>query len=191
MTLNVGQLTALYDRHAREILAFLVRRTSDPEVAIDILAETFAEAFERSSRFEHRDQRSTRAWLYAIARHQLVDHFRTEGARGRAMARLGVQRRELADTEYERIEELANTQQLREQVAEQLGRLPEEQREAVRLRLIDEQPYEQVAALLGVTPETARARVSRGLRTLRAALSIDKTHEPERTAPHARPLRPV
>lgn len=186
MALNGRQLTALYDRHAREILAFLVNRTSDPEAAVDILAETFAAAFEDRERFEHRDERSTRAWLYTIARHQLADHFRAESARGRALSRLGVQRRALTDTEYERIEELADTQELRALVADQIGQLPDDQQQAVRLRLIDEQPYEQVAALLGITQENARARVSRALRALRAALpATDDNHEPQRSSHHA------
>jgi RNA polymerase sigma-70 factor (ECF subfamily) len=183
--LNGRQLTALYDRHAREILAFLVKRTSDPEAAVDILGETFAAAFEERERFEYRDERSTRAWLYAIARHQLADHFRAESARGRALARLGVQRRALTDTEYERIEELADAEALRGLIADQIGQLPDDQQQAVRLRIIDERPYEQIAALLGITPENARARVSRGLRALRAALTATEKTEPERSTRHA------
>lgn len=186
MTLNGRQLTALYDRHAREILAFLVKRTSDPDAAVDILAETFAAAFEDRERFEHRDERSTRAWLYAIARHQLADHFRAESARGRALARLGVERRVLTDIEYERIEELADTEELRGVIADQITQLPEDQRQAVRLRLIDDEPYAQIAARLGISQENARARVSRGLRALRAALpASDHNIEPERTTHHA------
>ncbi|MGH2915407.1 MAG: RNA polymerase sigma factor [Solirubrobacteraceae bacterium] len=85
MTLNADQLTALYDRHARELLAFLARRTSDPEAAVDILAETFAVAFEGRERFRGRG--SGRAWLYAIARHRLADYHRSASAKGRAIAR--------------------------------------------------------------------------------------------------------
>jgi RNA polymerase sigma-70 factor (ECF subfamily) len=186
MTLNARELSGLYDRHAREILAFLARRTSDPEAAVDILAETFAEAFEDRHRFDRRDDGSARAWLYAIARHRLADYFRSERARGRAIARLGVQRRDLTDSEYERIEELAGTEQLRGLVADHIDRLPDDQQQAVRLRLIDEEPYERVAAMLGISQATARARVSRALRALRAALTAaDSNPEPERTAHHA------
>ena len=42
MALSADEVAELYDRHAEAILAFLVRRTWDPEVAVDILAETFA-----------------------------------------------------------------------------------------------------------------------------------------------------
>jgi|SRR5579875_610296 len=168
---NGRRLTELFDQHAREILGFLARRTSDPEAAVDLLAETFAAAFEGRREFRGDDPRSERAWLFAIARNQLVDHFRSEQAHGSAVRRLRIERRELTDSEYERIEELAGTRELRESVADQVDRLPVEQQDAVRLRLIDEFSYEEVAERLGITQQAARARVSRGLRTLRAALA--------------------
>ena len=33
-----------YDRHVRDVLAYMMRRTGDPEVAADLTAETFAAA---------------------------------------------------------------------------------------------------------------------------------------------------
>jgi hypothetical protein len=42
---------ALYDRWADRLLAYFYRRVLDPEVAADLLAETFAVAFERRRRF--------------------------------------------------------------------------------------------------------------------------------------------
>jgi hypothetical protein len=41
----------LYDRWADKLLAYFYRRTLDPEVAGDLLAETFAVAFARRGRF--------------------------------------------------------------------------------------------------------------------------------------------
>jgi RNA polymerase sigma-70 factor (ECF subfamily) len=175
------RLSELYDVHAREILRFLARRTSDPETAVDILAETFAVAFERRREFRGTDDQSERAWLFTIARHQLVDHFRSELARDRAVGRLGIERRGLTDAEYERIEELAGTRTMRDLAAERLQELPVEQQEAVRLRVVCELPYEEVAKQLGITRQAARARVSRGLLTLRAAIADPPHRMPERT----------
>ncbi len=179
--MNGPRLTELFDLHAREILGFLARRTADPEAAVDILAETFAAAFEGRDQFRGSDDGSERAWLFAIARNQLTDHFRAEHAHGRAVARLGIERRALSESEYDRIEELAGMRDLREAVADQLKQLPVEQQNAVRLRLICELSYEEVAARLGITQQAARARVSRGLRTLRSAVTAPPVHSPERT----------
>lgn len=43
-----------YQAHARELLLFFTRRTFDVEVARDLTAETFAQAFEHRRRFRGR-----------------------------------------------------------------------------------------------------------------------------------------
>lgn len=168
-----------YARHAEAMLRFFTRRTLDVEAAADLTSETFAEAFASRARF--RDLRpegsAGAAWLYGIGHHQLSRFFRAGGVEDRARARLGMPRRELEPDDLERIEELADLQSLRRTVARTLDRLSDDQREAIRLRVIEERTYEEVAAVLGCTQDTARARVSRGLRRMAEELE-----------PHAREL---
>jgi RNA polymerase sigma-70 factor, ECF subfamily len=59
---------------------------------------------------------------------------------------------------------------MRGEVTAQLARLPPEQRDALRMRFVDELGYPEVARRLQVSEDAARARVSRGLRRLAAAL---------------------
>ncbi|HXC45181.1 MAG TPA: sigma factor-like helix-turn-helix DNA-binding protein, partial [Solirubrobacteraceae bacterium] len=100
----------------------------------------------------------------------LADHYRrAEGERVRRR-RMGRVRPALSDREIERIEELAGMASLREAVAQGLEDLPSDQREAVRMRVLEDLPYEQIAIASGTNAETARARVSRGLRALSMAL---------------------
>jgi RNA polymerase sigma-70 factor (ECF subfamily) len=49
-----------------------------------------------------------------------------------------------------------------------LETLPDRERAALELRVLDELPYADVAARLGVRPAAARLRVSRALRRLSA-----------------------
>jgi RNA polymerase sigma-70 factor (ECF subfamily) len=76
----------------------------------------------------------------------------------------------LTDEEFERFEELSGLQTLREDVAALLLELPDEHREALRLRVVEEREYAEVAAALGIAEPAARARVSRALRGLASAL---------------------
>ena len=62
--------------------------------------------------------------------------------------------------------EVGDPGELRSAVQGALAELGPQQREAVRLRVVDELGYPAVAARLGVSEQTARARVSRGLRAL-------------------------
>jgi RNA polymerase sigma-70 factor (ECF subfamily) len=172
-------ISRLYRRHARAMTAFFARRTYDPEAAVDLLAETFAVAFEDRDSFRGEGDEAAIAWIYGIARHQLSGFYRRGSVERRAMAKLGVERRELTDPEYERIEELAGVAQTRRQVATALGQLPSEHAFALRLRVVDELGYNEVAAALGISEQAARARVSRGLRALAQDLDLvgDEVHD--------------
>jgi RNA polymerase sigma-70 factor (ECF subfamily) len=68
------------------------------------------------------------------------------------------------------IEERAGLADLRAALGRELERLSDGQRQALQLRVVEERPYDEVARRLGVSEQTARARVSRGLRALTAAL---------------------
>jgi DNA-directed RNA polymerase specialized sigma24 family protein len=135
MRLDSNDFAALYDRHAAELLGFFVRRTYDPDAGVDLLAETFAVAFKDRRQFRGEDPDAARAWLYGVARHRLALFFRRGRVERRALARLGVERRALTEPEYDRIEELAASSELRERLAIALDGLVVEQQDALRLRV--------------------------------------------------------
>ena len=81
----------LYDRWSEPLLQYFARRVFDAEVAADLLAETFAVAYQRRRRF--RDVgRPGSAWLYGIASKELSHFFRRRAVETRAVRRLGLER---------------------------------------------------------------------------------------------------
>jgi RNA polymerase sigma factor (sigma-70 family) len=157
--------TELYRRHAEDLLRYFARRTLDPETAAELTAETFAEAF--ASRATYRDQGVNGvAWLYGIARHRLGRFFRSGRVDAAARRKLGMPERDLPSEDYERIEDLIDFTPIREALAEALETLSPDQREAMRLRVIDGLGYAEVAERLACTEQNARQRVSRGLKKL-------------------------
>src|SRR4051812_18123736 len=68
----------LYDRHAEALLRFFARRTFDPDVAAELTAETFAQAFVSRMKFVPQGGGAA-AWLYGIAKHQLSRFHRRGG----------------------------------------------------------------------------------------------------------------
>jgi RNA polymerase sigma-70 factor (ECF subfamily) len=172
MTLDATALGELFEAEGPRLLAFVTRRTFDAELALDVVGEAFAVAFERRATFRGGTREEAVAWLYAICRTQLDHTFRRRGAERRALRRLGVERPVMGEDERRRVEELAGLQERRALIAAELERLPADQRDAVRLRVVDELSYDDLAGRLDVTPQTARARVSRGLRALAAAIKV-------------------
>ena len=61
---------------------------------------------------------------------------------------------------------------------ELLDTLPAHEREAVRLRVLEDLDYSDVALALGTTPAAARVRVHRGLKALKQHLSPSKENRP-------------
>lgn len=148
------------------MLAFFARRTYDPEVAVDLVAETFASAVADRGQFRGETDEEAVGWLFGIARHQLSSWYRRGDVERRAMTRLGIERRELEEPEYERIVELAGLAAQRERIAQRLQEMSPTLRVAVGMRVVDERSYREIADALDITEQTARARVSRGLREL-------------------------
>jgi RNA polymerase sigma-70 factor (ECF subfamily) len=157
--------TELYRRHAEDLLRYFARRTLDPEAAAELTAETFAQAF--ASRATYTDQGVNGvAWLYGVARHQLGRFFRWGRVDAAARRRLGMPLRELPPEDYERIEDLVDLAPVREALVDALQTLSIDQREAMRLHVIEGLTYPEVARRLSCTEVNARQRVSRGLRKL-------------------------
>ena len=177
MRLDSTDFSTLYARHAAELLGFFARRTYDPESAVDLVAETFAVAFRDRRQFRGETPADARAWLYGVARHRLAMFFRRGAVERRALRRLRVERRALTAPEYDRIEELATPDELREHLATALAELDDGQRDVLRLRVVEGRPYAEVATAIGVSEQAARARVSRALRAPRESPTLRDLEE--------------
>jgi RNA polymerase sigma factor (sigma-70 family) len=172
----------LYDRCAQDSLVFLARRVCDAEAAADLWAQVWAVLYERRHRFRGSTPAEAEAWLYTLARHALADYYRTGKIAHRANQRLAGQRPVATPDDLERIEELCSLNSLRGLIAAALIELPAQQREAVRLRIVEERDYADVARGLGCSEQTARMRVSRGLRALKDKLEPTSANPKEAVA---------
>src|SRR3954452_14256687 len=144
----------LYDRYAERVFGYFVRRTGDRDASFDLTAETFAQAWIMRRRFRDEAAGSAAPWLFGIARNVLLMSIRRGRLERRAVERLGGAER--LDAPYEPAT-AAPDERWAEEADELLDALPETQREAVRLRVVDQLEYDEVAVALGTS--TAAARV--------------------------------
>jgi RNA polymerase sigma factor (sigma-70 family) len=154
---------ALFERHRALVLAFLTRRCAR-ELAADLLAETFARAL--VAVHDGRAPRGPTAapWLLTIARHALFDQHRRGHTEDSVRRRLALERVEPSAADLDRIEALGAD------LDGALAGLPDDQRAALRARVLDERPYDEIARELGASETAVRQRVSRALRRLRTDL---------------------
>lgn len=158
-----------YERHALRLRGWLRRETGSTEVANDLTAEAFAQALVSLKGFRGSTEAEAVAWLYGIAHNLLRQSRREQRVETAARRRLGMPLREYAA--YEEAEELADAQGLAPALQEALAALPEHERAALDLRIVEELRFDEVAERLAVASPAARMRVTRALRTLRARLA--------------------
>lgn len=156
---------AFYDRYEAQILGFFYRATRQADVAADLTGEVFANALDSAHRFD--PERGTgRAWLFGIARHELADAWKRGRVQDTMRRRLEIETLVLSDEALAQIERLGDE----DAALELLEALPDDQRAAVKGRVLEERGYRELAVVLRCSESVVRQRVSRGLRTLRARL---------------------
>lgn len=153
-----------YYRHVDQMLAYFWKNTRSHETAADLTAETFAIALERVERFDP-DRGTPTQWLFGIARNLLRKFWYHNQASDRARRRLGIAALTSPRSGWDPIE-AADARLDAERLAAALERVPVKNREAVRLRVLEELDYETISQRLGCKPGAARVRVMRGLRVL-------------------------
>jgi len=166
------KFVVFYDRHAAGLLAFFGRRTYDAQVAADLTAETFAQAFAARTRFRNPGPGAATAWLYTIGRRQLNRFISRRRVESRWRERLGMEQLTVAPDALERAEELIDLEGVRDQVAEALDALSGDLREAVVMRVIGGMSYAEAACRAGCSEDLMRQRVSRGLKRLARDLAV-------------------
>src|SRR5258705_2656367 len=89
-TKDAAPFRELYERYARPVYGFHLRRTRDEHAALDFTAETFAQAWLSRSRFRDEADGSAGPWLYGIAPNLLAHSVRKRKIELAACQRLGV-----------------------------------------------------------------------------------------------------
>ncbi len=154
-------LQAMYDRALPQVYGYLLPRCGDASLAEDLTAEAFLAAVDALRRDRLPDL--TVAWLVAVARNKLVDHWRRQER----------DRRRQSDLEAgsELVEDPWDVQLDITLANDVLARLGPHHRSALTLRYLDGLPVPEVARLLGRTVHATEALL------VRARAAFRRTYE--------------
>jgi len=157
---------------AYNLARWLTRSAQDAE---DLVQESFLRAFEHYDSFRGD---SPRAWLLAIVRNACYSHLRRRAPSGETAEfdeRIHSPETSAGDPEAVALREFDG-----KRLAEALEDLPDEYREALVLRELEEMSYKEIAAVLGIPIGTVMSRLNRGRDRLRACLAGEAAKEPRR-----------
>ena len=163
--LRIGDKTAyseVAERFRKEIWAYAYRLCGDRELASDICQETATAVWRAAPEFV--GVRALRAWIYRVAHNTYVDHCRKSRLR---LGPLDEARLEHGGAKHD----VADALVAKDALERALGRLPEEQREAIILTKVQGLTCADAAEVVGSPVGTVKWRVSEGLKTLRNTMS--------------------
>jgi RNA polymerase sigma-70 factor (ECF subfamily) len=151
---------AIYDAHAQAVYRYLLSRLRNPEEAQNLTSQTVLTAWKHFPRY--REDGRAGAWLMAIARSKLVDFLRREKRRPEEVffPEPG------GDPPYEKSERRRRLQEL-------VRRLPETDRDLLRLRFTAGMPIAEIAALTGRSEEAVKKTFQRLIGWLRDRMEVD------------------
>lgn len=155
------RLERLFATHRRAVLGYAVRRTDDAADAADAVAETFLIAWRRRAELPRGE--AERAWLLGVTRRVLANQRRGARRRSGLAERLA---RELTVA----LPVAPDAGGQRQLVRDALARLSPEDREVLLLSGWEGLAPAEIAIVLGVRGVTARSRLLRARRRLRAHL---------------------
>lgn len=155
---------ALFVAASRPLLAYALRRVTEPADAADVVAETFVVAWRRIHEVPAGGE--ARLWLFGVARRVLGNHRRGELRRSNLADRL---RRELAELV---VADPSDTVDDARVVRVALARLDADDQEILRLTCWEGLTPAEAAVVLRVPAGTARSRLHRARSRLRAELRL-------------------
>ena len=162
---------ALYDRHALPVWRFVQRSVQNAALADDLVQDVWFSVVRHAPQYEARAK--FRTWLFTLAHHRVVDHWRTqknhtsldaESEDGSALAEM------LAAESGFGPERRLDSRELAQALLDALAALPEVQREAFLLQAEAGMSLAEIAQTTGVSMETAKSRLRYARARLRETL---------------------
>ncbi|MCG8649416.1 MAG: RNA polymerase sigma factor SigZ [Pirellulales bacterium] len=149
----------IWEFFGAKMKSFLIKRVSDPQVAEDLLQETFIRVHKKLGDLD--DVQRMGSWVFQIVRNLVIDHYRANTR--------------IAEETAERLEaEAQEDANLNDLVAgwlpQMIAQLPENYREAVELYELQGVPQQEIAERLGISLSGAKSRVQRGREKLKSIL---------------------
>jgi RNA polymerase sigma factor (sigma-70 family) len=167
-SLLAGDESALreaYDRFGGAVFHLAVRSLSSRADAEDVAQATFVAAWLKRDTFDP-GRGSLLGWLLGIARNKIVDRLRERVREGKVEQSMRVQPEPVPEDQPDEVID-------RIVVADQLARLPVEQRRVLELAFYQDLTHQQIAQTTGLPLGTVKSHIRRGMTTLRQRWEVD------------------
>lgn len=163
-------LKGLFQKHAKTLHSFLLRKSRDPQLAADLTQESFLRLAEQSGG-ERID--NSPAYLYRTASNLLIDHQRQQIRRRTDL--LGNDLLHEIEAEGSSLDDITAARQRIERLQEAVAELPARTQEIFRLNRIEGLTHAQVARQLEISDSSVQKHLARALaHVMERVLEVDE-----------------
>lgn len=164
-------LKELINRHQSRIYSYILVTIKDKALAEDFFQDTFIKVIKTLKGGKYNEEGKFLPWVMRIAHNLMIDHFRKQ-KRFRKVSSVNRDNEDMdvfSTIGYDELnaEEVLIKNQIRDDIKELIERLPEEQKEVVKLRHYYEMSFKEIADFSGVSINTALGRMRYALINLR------------------------
>ena len=151
----------IYEKYIDKIYKFVYLKTTNREVAEDIVSDVFISALNNIKSFRLDESSSVKSWIYRIANNKVIDYYRTNKKTTDVWDYLEISEKE---NYWEKID---NQDKLKE-IKNYLKWINKEHREIVLYRIWDDLSYAEIAEITWKSVDNCKKIVSRQLKTISA-----------------------
>ncbi len=156
----------LIRRYYTYVIRYLMKLTGDQYLCEDLTQETFLKVIRNIDRYDLSSDAGFGTYIITIARNTYIDYYRKEKGGVIPFEDVEIFASDFEDKVVAKLEY--------EQVLELMEKLPETQREALRLKYIDQLTLREIEALTGVEQKTIKSRIFEGKKKLRKLIGKGK-----------------
>ena len=168
---NEYSIEILIKRHKQRIYSFIYSKVLDRDLTEDIFQDTFIKVIRTLKKGTYNEEGKFLPWVMRIAHNLMIDHFRKQkkfrkvSGRSRDNEELDI----FNTIGYDElnVEQRLVKDQVRSDVKELIERLPEEQKEVVKLRHYYDMSFKEISDFTNVSINTALGRMRYALINLR------------------------
>ncbi|MDD2871724.1 MAG: RNA polymerase sigma factor [Candidatus Gracilibacteria bacterium] len=155
----------IYEKYIDKIYKFVYLKTTNKELAEDIVSDVFISALNSINSFRIDETSSVKSWIYRIAHNKVIDYYRTFK-----------QTEDIGDyldmsVQTDNAEQIDNKDKLNE-VLQYLNTIKKEQREILIYRIWDDLSYNEISEITGKSVDNCKKIVSRQLKIISANFVI-------------------
>jgi RNA polymerase sigma-70 factor (ECF subfamily) len=158
---DTGAFSTLYLRNKDKVYSFILRMTSDPQRAEDLMQETFFAAMRNADQFDA--SKSFISWMFGIAHKRTIDFFRHRKVEDKHEENAGGS----VGSKIESPEDATINHNVRDIINEIVDTLEPNQREVFLLREVGGVAFKDIAQIMDCPINTALGRMRLALKNIK------------------------